>query len=128
MAKGKPKPTGETHRRREKEQSPSKKTSTFLLELPLLVEEGDAARLRGHLEAGRQFYNAVLSLGQQRLRHMRADPGWNAARSLPRSDKAGRAKSFARLRARFGFSESSLQEAGKQLRTTWIAEHLSAVL
>jgi hypothetical protein len=52
-----------------------KRTPTFLLELPLQVSESQAARLRGHLEAGRQFYNAVLSEGQKRLRRMRADPG-----------------------------------------------------
>ena len=51
------------------ERNPSKpKTPTFLLELPLVADAGQAARLRAHLEVGRQFYNAVLSAGQQRLR------------------------------------------------------------
>jgi hypothetical protein len=45
-----------------------KRTPTFLLELPLQVNESQAAHLRAHLEAGRQFYNAVLSEGQKRLR------------------------------------------------------------
>jgi hypothetical protein len=58
---------------------PKTKTPTFLLELPLAVQAGQAARLRGHLEAGRQFYNAVLSAGQHRLRRMRADPAWQEA-------------------------------------------------
>ncbi len=40
---------------------PQQKTPTFLLELPLQVEAGQAKRLRAHLEVGRQFYNAVLS-------------------------------------------------------------------
>ncbi len=60
-----------------------KRTPTFLLELPLQVNEGQAARLRAHLEAGRQFYNAVLSEGQKRLRRMRADPTWQQARAIP---------------------------------------------
>jgi hypothetical protein len=64
---------------------PKTKTSTFLLELPLAVEAGQAARLRAHLETGRQFYNAVLSAGQRRLRQMRADPAWQAARAIPRT-------------------------------------------
>src|SRR5215469_5348778 len=34
---------------------------TFLLELPLRVNPGQAKRLRAHLEAARQFYNAILS-------------------------------------------------------------------
>ena len=45
------------------------------VELPLQVNESQAARLRARLEAGRQFYNALLSEGQRRLRKMRADPG-----------------------------------------------------
>ena len=46
------------------ERTPHKtKTQTFLLELPLVIEAGQAARQRAHLEAGRQFYNAVLSAG-----------------------------------------------------------------
>ena len=59
------------------------KTPTFLLELPLAVDAGQAAHLRAHLEAGRQFYNAVLSAGQRRLRQMRADPAWREARAIP---------------------------------------------
>jgi hypothetical protein len=40
-----------------------KPTPTFLLELPLQVTSGQANRLRAHLEAARQFYNAILSEG-----------------------------------------------------------------
>jgi hypothetical protein len=45
----------------EQGQETKKRTPNFLLELPLQVNESQAARLRAHLEAGRQFYNAVLS-------------------------------------------------------------------
>ena len=38
-----------------------KQTPTFLLELPLQVTPGQAKRLRAHLEAARQLYNAILS-------------------------------------------------------------------
>ena len=62
-----------------------KKTPTFLLELPLCVTPSQARRLRAHLDAARQFYNAILSEGQRRLRHMRADPGGPAARAIPRA-------------------------------------------
>jgi hypothetical protein len=57
----------------DREQEASTRTPTFLLELPLRVNTAQAARLRAHLEAGRQFYNAILSLGLKRLRAMRAD-------------------------------------------------------
>src|SRR5438876_950498 len=39
---------------------PKKQTPTFLLELPLVAGPAQAKRLRAHLEAGRQFYNALL--------------------------------------------------------------------
>ena len=105
-----------------------KRTPTFLLELPLQVNEGQAARLRAHLEAGRQFYNAILSEGQKRLRAMRADPGWQAARAIPRSRKQERHAAFMRLREHYGFSEYGLHEASSALRISWLAEHLDAVL
>jgi hypothetical protein len=46
-------------KREQTEKEPRRKTPTFLLELPLEVNAGQAKRIRGHLEAGRQFYNAV---------------------------------------------------------------------
>ncbi len=107
---------------------PKPKTPTFLLELPLVVEQGQACRLRAHLEAGRQLYNAILSEGHKRLRQMRADPAWQAARAIPRTHKQERASAFAALRQQYGFSEAALHEAVKGLRVSWIADHIEAVV
>ena len=112
----------------EQKKEASQRTPTFLLELPLQVSVGQAARLRAHLEAGRQFYNAVLSEGLKRLRVMRADPVWQVARAIAHSQKQERARAFAALREQYGFSEYALHEAGKRLRVSWLAEHLDAVL
>src|SRR5215470_2077201 len=112
-----------------KERKPSKeKTPTFLLELPLFANAGQAARVRAHLEVGRQFYNAMLSKGQLRLRRMRADPAWQAARAIPRTHKQERKAAFAALRERYGFSEYAFHELARKLRVSWLAEHLDAVL
>ena len=111
------------------ERKPSKpKTPTFLLELPLLADAGQAARLGAHLEVGRQFYNAVLSAGQRRLRRLRADPAWQAARAIPRTQKQERRAAFSALRERYGFSEYAFHELARKLRVNWLAEHLDAVL
>jgi hypothetical protein len=107
---------------------PKQKTPTFLLELPLVVHEGQAARVRAHLEVGRQFYNAVLSKGQHRLRRMQADPAWQDARAIPRTHKQERNAAFAAVRERHGFSEYAFHELAQELRVGWIAEHLDAVL
>src|SRR3989440_6761432 len=105
-----------------------KHTPTFLLELPLQVNKSQAARLRAHLEAGRQFYNAVLSEGQRRLRKMRADPAWQGARALPCSHRQERATAFRALREQYGFSEYALHAFAKTARVSWLADHLDAVL
>jgi hypothetical protein len=107
---------------------PKKQTPTFLLELPLVAGPAQAKRLRAHLEAGRQFYNALLSEGQKRLRQMRADTRWQAARAIPPTRKQERAAAFRALREQYGFSEYALQEYGKSARCGWIADHLDAVL
>ena len=89
---------------------------------------GQAKRLRAHLEAARQLYNAVLSEGQRRLRRMRADPAWQAARAIPRTQKLERHHAFGALRQQYGFSEYALHDAAKGLNCTWIADHVDAVL
>ena len=104
------------------------KTPTFLLELPLAVDAGQAAHLRAHLEAGRQFINAVLSAGQRRLRQMRADPAWREARAVPRTHTQERRAAFSALRERYGFSEYAFHELARELRVSWLADHLDAVL
>src|SRR5690348_6315971 len=103
-------------------------TPTFLLELPLGVTPAQAKRLRAHLEAARHRYNALLSEGQRRLRQMRADPAWQAARAIPRAQKLERKLAFVALRQQHGFSEYALHEAARTLRCSWIAEHLDAVI
>ena len=112
----------------EREKERKKRTPTFQLELPLQVGAGQAKRVRAHLEAGRQFYNAVLSVGLKRLRAMRADPAWQQARAIPHARKQERNAAFAHLREQYGFSEYALHEAGKALRVSWLAEQLDAVL
>ena len=117
----------DTQKTKERKQA-KQKTPTFLLELPLQVEAGQAKRIRGHLEAGRAFYNTVLSEGQRRLRQMRADAAWQGARAIPRTHKQERQAAFSALREQYGFSEYALHEYAKQTRVSWIAEHLDAVL
>src|ERR1051326_7267624 len=111
------------------QQTPTrKKTPTFLLELPLQVTPGQAKRVRAHLEAARQLYNALLSEVQRRLRRMRADAAWQAARAIPRSQKLERQRAFRALRQQHSFSEYALHDAARGLNCAWIAEHVDAVL
>jgi hypothetical protein len=105
-----------------------KKTPTFEVELPVEVNEQQAASLQTTFEVARQLYNAILSLGLRRLRHMRADPSWQQARAIPRTHKAERKAAFTALRETYGFTEYALQEAAKSLRVGHLAEHIEAVV
>src|SRR5262245_25740084 len=96
----------------------NKRTPTALLERPLQVTPGQAKRLRAQQDAARQLYNAILSEGQRRLRHMRADPAQAAARAIPRIQKQERKRAFGALRRKSGFSDYALHEAVKGLNCT----------
>ncbi len=110
------------------QKEPKKQTPTFLLELPLVVNQGQAKRLRAHLEAGRLFYNALLGEAKSRMQRMRADPRWQAASAIPRSQKQERHDAFSSLRKEYGFSEYALHDYAKKARCTWIAEHVDAMM
>jgi hypothetical protein len=85
-------------------------------------------RVHAHFECARQLYNALLAEAMKRLRRMKADPAWQEARNIPRSDKLARRQAFARLRTQYGFSEYGLHEAAQHLRTSWLAEHIDSLM
>ena len=103
-------------------------TPTFLVELPLSVDAGQATRLHAHFEAARCLYNALLGEAMKRLRAMRADPAWQEARALPQTHKQERKEAFTRLRHVYGFSEYALHEVAKAANCAWIANHIDAVM
>src|SRR5262245_63686756 len=103
-----------------------KTTPTFLLELPLQVNSQQAKRLRGHFEAARHLYHALLGEAVKRLRQMCADARWQEARLIPRSEKQARKAAFTALRKEFGFSEYALHAFATLANCTWIADHIDA--
>ncbi len=105
-----------------------KPTPSFVLTLPLQVNSQQATHLHAHFECARQLYNALLAEAMKRLTRMKADPAWQTARNIPRSDKHARSQAFARLRAQYGFSAYGLHEAAKRLRTSWLAEHIDSLM
>jgi hypothetical protein len=102
------------------------KTPTFLLELPLQVNPQQAKHLRAHFEAARCLYNALLGEAMRRLKHLRADPRWQQARTIPKVHKQERAALFSQLRQEYGFSEYGLHAYATKARCGWIADHLDS--
>src|SRR5262249_15987703 len=109
---------------KQKKQSTSyhpKTTPSFLLELPLPVNSQQARHLRGHFEAARHLYNALLGEAVKRLHRMRAESRWRAARLIPRSEHQARKAAFVARRLEFGFAEYALHAFATQANTSWIA-------
>ena len=104
------------------------KTPTFLLELPLRVDAGQAKRLHAHFEAARCLYNALLGEAMKRLRAMRADPAWREAWGIPQTHKQERKEAFTRLRQVYGFSEYALHAFAKTANCAWIADHIDSMM
>jgi hypothetical protein len=102
------------------------KTPTFLLELPLQVNDQQAKHLRAHFEAARCLYNACLGEAMKRLKQMRADERWQQARSIPKVHKQERSALFSQLRQEYGFSEYALHAYATKARTAWLADHLDS--
>ena len=74
-------------------------TPTFLLELPLRVDAGQAKRLRAHFEAARCLYNALLGEALKRLQRMRADPSMATCANHSPGAKAGAQRSVLQIAA-----------------------------
>jgi hypothetical protein len=104
------------------------RTPTFLIELPLRVDWSQEKQLHAHFETARCLYNALLSEASSRLRTMRNDPAWQAARLIPRTQKLERGQAFSALRKQYHFSEYDLHEYAKAARTSWIADHLDSTM
>src|SRR5258708_12641670 len=104
------------------------KTPTFLLELPLAVHAGQAKHLGAHFEAARCLYNTLLGEALKRLNQMRADPAWQAARAIPKTQKQERVAAFSHLRQMYGFSQYALHEFAKEPNCTWIPDPIHAML
>ena len=67
-----------------------KPTPSFVLALPLRVNSQQATHFQAHCACARQLSNALLAEAMKRLTRMKADPAWQTARTMPRSDKSAR--------------------------------------
>lgn len=98
---------------------PRQSSPSFVVEIPLQVTPGDARQLLATFEAAKRVYNAVLQSGLERVRAMRADPAWAAAKAMPRkSEDERKARSLAYLAVRkaHGFTDSAFQALAIQCK------------
>lgn len=89
-------------------------TSSFVLELPLVVKPGEQRLLLARFEAARRLYNAVLGEALRRQRLMRQSKAWQKARGF--KDKKERTASFRKLGTEFGFTSAALSSFGTECK------------
>jgi len=104
----------------------SKKSPTFIHELPLKVNPHQEVVLLKRLEAARQIYNACLSEALKRLRLLRESKAFQEVKTFPHKSKQ-RQHLFRILNCEFGFSEYDIQSYGIECKNAcWIKLHLDA--
>lgn len=82
-------------------------TPTFVIELPLCVNDQQNRFLTQAFELGRTLYNATLGSALGRLQRMRESLPWRETRSMHRGKE--RSKRFSDLQKAYGLTENGLR-------------------
>lgn len=82
-------------------------TPTFVLELPLRVNNQQDRFLTQAFEFGRTIYNATLGTALGQLKRMRESKEWRETRSMPKGKE--RSQKFAALQRKRGLTENGLR-------------------
>ena len=89
-------------------------TPTFVLELPLRVNDQQDRFLTQAFEFGRMLYNATLGTALGQLQRMRESKEWRETRNLPKGKE--RTKKFAALQRSRGLTEFGLKTVANNHR------------
>ena len=81
-------------------------TSSYIVELPLRVNDQQNRFLEKAFEFGRTLYNATLGSALGRLQRMRETQEWRVARDMPKGK--ARTKAFSAVHKAFGLTEFGL--------------------
>ncbi len=104
------------------------KTTSFVVEIPLVTTSSDLAVIAARLESGRQLYNAVLAEGKTRLQLVRDSELYGKAKSIPKTENKARSVAFQKAREANRFSDYDLQAFANKtaIASVWIKSHLDA--
>jgi len=102
---------------------------TFVATIPLRATPAQAKEVASRFECARLLYNSCLREALDRAELMRADPGWEVAKNMPRllagKPNLVRAAEFRKLRERYGFTRRALASVASGFRVGWLREHVS---
>ena len=107
---------------------PRSKTSSFITELPLVVESWQEAELLSRFQAARQLYNACLNEAMVRMNLLRNSEAYLAAKKIPSTQKKKRQLAFRAARKAYRYSDYDLQAYATVVSTKskWIREKLDS--
>ena len=108
----------------------SKRTPSFITEIPLRTSPSQESVLLARLEAARQLYNACLGEAVKRVKLIEQSKVYQFAKTLPKTMKGkpnkSRSEGFQSAWKLQGFSDYNLQAYAIGIRKSWIGEHLDA--
>ncbi len=104
------------------------KTSSFVTELPLVVDSKQDAELLSRLQAARHLYNACLSEAMVRMNLVRNSELYQTAKKIPRDNKKERSEAFSAARQAYRYSEYDLHGCSSVVskQAYWIAGKIDA--
>ena len=104
------------------------KTSSFITEIPLIVDSKQESDLLSRFQAARQLYNACMSEAMTRMELVRKSEIYQIAKKLPREQKKQRSTMFSEARALYKYSDYDLQAYATLIsnKSSWIAEKIDS--
>ena len=104
------------------------KTSSFITELPLVVDSLQEAELQSRFQSARQLYNACLNEAMVRMNLLRKNEAYLAAQKLPSTQNKKRSRAFRASRQAYRYSDYDLQAYATVVSTKskWIREKLDS--
>ena len=101
-------------------------TSTFVTEIPLIVDSSQDKELLSRLQAGRQLYNALLNEAMVRMELVRDSELYKQAKKLPKGKD--RDKAFTEARKAYRYSDYYLQAFATIISNSakWIADKIDS--
>ena len=99
-------------------------TPSYIVELPLRVNDQQDRFLNKAFEFGRTLYNATLGTALGRLQSMRESKAWRNARNMPQGK--ARSKAFATIQKSYGLSEFGLMTVATNHRKASGRNHIGS--
>jgi putative transposase len=104
------------------------RTSSFITEIPLVVDSKQQKELLSRFRAARQLYNACLNEAMARMNLVRNSEAWEQAKQINREAKKKRSEAFNAASKAYRYSDYDIQAYATIVsnRSKWIAQLLDS--